>query len=370
MPEAEKDLLAENEELQRQILLLRAESGRRVREVAEEYQRRIEFLWALIDTVPDWLYVKDANLRFLFVNQSMADAFQLPPHEFVGKTSAEIYPQKDLAYRIQDADREVLETLKEKVLLDGPEVAGDGRTIWLQRIKKPLMSPDGCTWHILGVTSDITAIKENELRLQESQSELEMQLKRLDRAWRQTITALASTSETKDPYTAGHQRRVAELAVAIGNELGFTEDGIVSLSLAGAVHDIGKIVVPGEILSKPSRLSQTERKLIETHSHAGHDILKDLDLPWPIADIVHQHHERMDGSGYPFGLKAEAICIEARIIAVADVVESMMSHRPYRKALGQEAALAEIEAGRDKLYDSSVVDTCLELFRYKRFSFQ
>jgi HD-GYP domain-containing protein (c-di-GMP phosphodiesterase class II) len=269
-----------------------------------------------------------------------------------------------------DADREVLETLQEKVILEGPEMSVDGHLVWLQRIKKPLMSPDGCTWHILGVTSDITAIKENEIRLQASQTELEMQLKRLDHAWRQTITALSSTSETKDPYTAGHQRRVAELAVAIGTELGFGEDEVISLSLAGAVHDIGKIVVPGEILSKPSRLTPTERKLIETHSHAGHDILKDLDLPWPIADIVHQHHERMDGSGYPLGLKSGEICVEARIIAVADVVESMMSHRPYRKALGQDAALAEIEAGREKLYDSVVVDACLELFRHKRFSFQ
>lgn len=177
------------------------------------------------------------------------------------------------------------------------------------------------------------------------------------------ITAIGATIEMRDPYTAGHQRRVASLAVAIGNELLLSRDEIEGLRLASVVHDIGKIRVPAEILSKPGKLSDIEFSLIKQHVENGYEILKAIDFPWPIAQIVLQHHERLDGTGYPYGLKAESILLEARILAVADVVEAMMSHRPYRAALGIEVALQEIELNSGKSFDAHIVSACLKLFR-------
>jgi len=185
-----------------------------------------------------------------------------------------------------------------------------------------------------------------------------------------TIQAIASALEARDPYTAGHQHRVAELACAIGTEIGLDNERLEGIRWGGMIHDIGKIRMPAELLSKPARLTENEYALMKEHPQVGYDILKDIEFPWPVADIAHQHHERLDGSGYPQGLKNDAICLEARIVAVADVVEAMSSHRPYREGLGIEKALAEIVRGRDKQYDADVVDTCLTLFRQQKFSFE
>jgi HD-GYP domain-containing protein (c-di-GMP phosphodiesterase class II) len=193
---------------------------------------------------------------------------------------------------------------------------------------------------------------------------------KLRRSLEATIEAIAATVETRDPYTAGHQRRVADLAQAIGREMGFSEDAQQGLHFGALIHDLGKVQVPAEILSKPTRLSKLEFELIKTHSQAGYDIVKGIDFPWPVAAMVHQHHERIDGSGYPQGLKGEAIALEARILSVADVVEAMASHRPYRPGLGIEAALKEIEAKRGIWFDPRPVDACLALFREKRFSWR
>lgn len=182
------------------------------------------------------------------------------------------------------------------------------------------------------------------------------------------ITAIASTVEMRDPYTAGHQRRVASLAAAIARELKLPEDQTEGLYLAGVVHDLGKIRIPAEMLCKPGRLNSIEFSLIKEHSNTGYDILKPIDFPWPIAQTVLQHHERLDGSGYPHGLKGEAILLEARILAVADVVEAMVSHRPYRAGLGEAAALEEIALHKATLYDPAVADACLRLFREQGYS--
>ncbi|MCX7843973.1 MAG: HD-GYP domain-containing protein [Candidatus Bipolaricaulota bacterium] len=169
--------------------------------------------------------------------------------------------------------------------------------------------------------------------------------------------------DLREPYTAGHQRRVAELACAIAQELGLSAERIQGLRVAALLHDVGKaLFVPIEILSKPGKLTDLEMALIREHPRAGYEILRRVEFPWPVAEIVHQHHERLDGSGYPRGLKGEAILLEARILAVADVVEAMSSHRPYRPALGVEAALAEIREKAGKLYDPKVVEACLRVF--------
>ena len=185
----------------------------------------------------------------------------------------------------------------------------------------------------------------------------------------ETIGAMALTIEKRDPYTAGHQIRVAQLATAIARELGYDEHRIEGLRLAAMVHDIGKIYVPAEILNRPGRLTLPEFEVIKTHVEVGYDILKTIDFPWPVADIVRQHHERLDGSGYPQGLRHDSILPEARILAVADVVESIHSHRPYRPALGMDVALKELADHRGTRYDAAVVDACLRLFREERFRF-
>jgi len=184
------------------------------------------------------------------------------------------------------------------------------------------------------------------------------------------IQVLSLSVETKDPYTAGHQRRVAELACAIAEEMEVAVHQVKGIRMAGMIHDLGKLSVPSEILIKPDRLNEMEFALIKGHPRVGYDILKGIEFPWPIAETVYQHHERLDGSGYPRGLKAEEIILEARILAVADVVEAMASHRPYRPALGIDAALDEIEKNRGILYDDVFANACLRLFREKGFQLE
>ena len=208
-----------------------------------------------------------------------------------------------------------------------------------------------------------------EIALIEKQEELSQRNVLLETAWEQTVDVLSMTAEAKDPYTYGHQRRVSALAVKIAEEMGLGREVIVGLKMAAMIHDIGKIQIPGEILSKPGKLSPQERELIKTHSQAGYSILFKVKLPWDVAEIILQHHERIDGSGYPGGLKGAEILMEARIIALADVVEAMTFHRPYRPARGIDKALEEITENRGKLYEPIVVDACLELFTHKGFTF-
>lgn len=201
------------------------------------------------------------------------------------------------------------------------------------------------------------------------QRELQQSLDHLKKIIGGSVMAIAMTVEKRDPYTYGHQQRVAELARAIGVEMGLSPDQVEGLAIASAIHDIGKISLPAEILTKPSHLSSLEMSLIQAHSQAGYDILKSVDFPWPVAQIVLQHHERMNGTGYPQGLSGEGILKEARIVGVADVVETMSSHRPYRPSMGVDKALEEISAKKGILYDPEAVDACLTLIEGKHFEF-
>ena len=195
-----------------------------------------------------------------------------------------------------------------------------------------------------------------------------------DQKWRrimdETVNALFLALEKRDPYTAGHERRVASLSQAIGTELGLSDERIEGMRVTGFLHDIGKIVVPSEILSKPAKLTDNEYRLMKTHSQVGYDILKKLEFPWPVAMTVLQHHERLDGSGYPNGLGGRDISLESKIIAVADVVEAMSSHRPYRAALGVDKALEEISQGSGVLYDPEVSQACRKIFKENKFRFE
>jgi HD-GYP domain-containing protein (c-di-GMP phosphodiesterase class II) len=223
----------------------------------------------------------------------------------------------------------------------------------LETIKTPMYDVQGILIGVLGIGHDITDRKQASERIR--------------RVLGATVQAMAVTVEARDPYTAGHQRRVADLARAIATEMNLPLDIIEGLRMAASIHDLGKISVPAEILSKPTKLTDIEFMLIKTHSQSDYDILKDIDFPWPLAQIVYQHHERMNGSGYPRNLKGDEIIIEARIMAVADTVEAMASHRPYRAGLGIESALEEIAKNKGILYDDAVVDACLRLFREKGY---
>jgi len=208
------------------------------------------------------------------------------------------------------------------------------------------------------------------LETRRSEDYLQSTLDRLERSLEGTFKAMSATLELRDPYMAGHQHRVSSLAVTIAQEMNMPWEKIEGIRFAGIIHDIGKIAAPAEIMAKPGRLTKTEFQLIKDHPRVGYEMIKDIAFPWPVAHIVLQHHERLDGSGYPEGLVGDAILPEARILAVADVVEAVCSLRPYRPALGIEKALEEIRKGRGIRYDTRVVDACIKLFREGRFSFR
>ena len=202
---------------------------------------------------------------------------------------------------------------------------------------------------------------ERQHKLDDQIHEKELTQERLSTALRSTIEAMSKTMEWRDPYTAGHQKRVASISMAIGRQLGWSNERIQSIYMAAMVHDIGKMAVPSEILTKPSRLTDLEMQMVQGHVEAGYQILKDIPFPWPIAEMVHQHHERLDGSGYPNGLKGDEICEEARVLAVADTIEAMATHRPYRPAKGLAAALDEIRIEAGTKLDTKVVDAAFKL---------
>jgi len=259
-------------------------------------------------------------------------------------------------------------------------------------IALPLLNGDNAVFGVLNVyAEEANAFTPNEIALLEemavdmafgvsslhirrerdlAQDKIQQQLVQLQDSLEDTVRAIATIVEMRDPYTAGHQVRVADLAAAIAKQLGLSEEQVHAIHLAGIVHDLGKINIPAEILSKPGKITDLEFGLIKVHPQAGYNILKGINFSWPIAQMVLQHHERLDGSGYPQGLKSEAIMLEARILAVADVVEAISAHRPYRPGFGIEVALEEIIKNRGKFYDPQVVDACLAIFREQHYNFK
>jgi len=263
--------------------------------------------------------------------------------------------------------------------LNSPQIKRKGKYEGINSICAPLKTKKGGVIGIINLNRKVDAepFTEDDLKLlstiaHEAATAIERVslYQELHKSYLNTINTIAKIVETRDPYTSGHQKRVAKLACAIAEEMSLPQDKTEGLYAAGILHDIGKMNVPAEILSKPGRLSEIELSLIKTHPQAGSDIIKEMEFPWAVSLIVLQHHERIDGSGYPQGLKGDEILLEARIIGVADVVEAMASHRPYRPALGIDKALEEISQNRGILYDPEVVDACLKLFKEKGFKFE
>ncbi len=236
----------------------------------------------------------------------------------------------------------------------------DGTLAFLRESARAVYDEEGNIKFYEGTIEDITREKSYEQQIKSSYKDLE-------NAIEATIKTMAKVVEIKDPYTAGHQERVAQLAVEIAKKMELDAEQIRALRMAGLIHDIGKISIPSEILSKPTPLNSTEYRIIQRHPQVGYDILKSVNFPWPLAQIVHQHHETLDGEGYPQGIKGEEIVIESRILTVADIVESMASHRPYRPAKGLEIALGEVKEGRGTKYDKKAVDNCEHLFKEEGF---
>ncbi len=325
------------------------------------------FLEQLYENAPEGIIVTDKNGRIRRVNKAFVDLFGYEREELLDReVDGLIVPeglQDEAALYTRRADE------GQRVFFEGVRRRKDGGVLDVSFLGVPILSGDG-QLGVYAIYRDITARKEAERSILAHREDLRRNLEHTDRAWRQTIEVLSSTAEARDPYTAGHQRSVARLAGAIALEMGKGERFVEGVVLASLVHDIGKIVVPAEILSKPGKLTSLEFDLIRVHPEAGASILRSIDLPWPLAGIVMQHHERMDGSGYPRGLEGTEILEEARIIAVADVVEAMASHRPYRPALGIDRALEEIRAGRGTKFDERVVDACLVVIRENGLFFQ
>jgi PAS domain S-box-containing protein/putative nucleotidyltransferase with HDIG domain len=305
----------------------------------------------------------------IFIAQDGLIKFPNPKtQQILGYSNEELtrIPYLDL---VHPEDRALLSEVREKKGSTKPQTftysirvrSRADEEIWAQISSVPIVWEDRPA--TLNFVRDITVQKKAEEELRHS-------VDKLRKITGATIQAMAQTVEVRDPYTAGHQKRVADLARAIATRMGLSADRVDGIRMAGVIHDIGKISVPAEILSKPGLLTPLEFSLIKTHSQIGYDILKDIEFPWDIATMVLQHHERLDGSGYPQGVTGERILLEARILTVADVVEAMASHRPYRPSLGMDKALDEIKDKKGRFYDSDVVDACIQLFSENKFAFK
>ena len=321
---------------------------------------RSHFLEQLLEAIPVPVFYKDTQLRYVGCNQAFADMIGHPKDVIIGGTAFDAYPAA-LARQYEATDRKLLRQPRKPQENQAQVPAPDGQLRSVLTHKAVFSDVAGKPAGIVGVNLDVTEIRHAEEELANSAVQLQLTLKA-------AVAALGNTTELRDPYTAGHQRRVAELACAIAGELGWAEGKIETLRTAALLHDIGKTVVPAEILSKPGRLNETEMMLIRQHAAAGADTVADIDFEGDIADMIRQHHERLDGSGYPSGLKGGKILPEARVLAVADTVEAMISHRPYRPALPIEEALAVVEDGAGRIFDGGVCAACVRLFRDKDFS--
>lgn len=336
-----------------EMALYRHKMARALKRSEEKYR-------TIIESIEDGYFEVDHQGNLEFFNESLCRIMGYSREEVKGINNRQ-YMDGENASKVYEVFNRVYRTGESMQAFDWEILRKSGERRFIEASVSPVWDSVDKPVGFRGVVRDITDRKRSEEALKQSYDKLHGTLEG-------TIQALASVVEIRDSYTSGHQRRVAQLVVAIAEEMGLSEERIQGLRMAAIVHDIGKINVPAEILSKPGRLTPTEFALIKTHPDAGYEILKEIDFPWPIADIVEQHHERIDGSGYSKGRRDDEILMEARILAVADVVEAIASHRPYRPSLGMDQALEEITLNRGVTYDADVVDVCVSLFRERAFT--
>ncbi|MCE5262780.1 MAG: HD domain-containing protein [Deltaproteobacteria bacterium] len=331
----------------------------RIYEKLKEREKRFRIL---AESAPDIIFTLNTRGMLTYVNPMWEKILNHKQAEVVGRYLTEFVQEKDSGYlsQIFRKVRDHKETQMD-ILLTLTGSAGTEHNFSFNCA--PNIAEDGHVDGLVGIFKDVTDLRRSEVALKKSYEKLQLALSG-------TISVISLIVESRDPYTAGHQGRVAELASAIARELGLSEERVQMIHMAGLIHDIGKINVPAEILSRPGKLNALEFSLIKAHPETGYGILSKVDFPAPIAQIVYQHHEKMDGSGYPLMISGDQIILEARIITVADVVEAMAGHRPYRPALGIEKALEEIQLGRGIVYDAAVADACISLFKTNRFHFE
>ncbi len=316
------------------------------REMEDKLARERDALQSLLDNMPDAVYFKDKDCRITKVNRFYARGVGLKEEEIIGKTDFDFYPY-NLAKEMFDDDNRVLTTGRPIVNKIEKILFGDSSWNQVMTTKIPMYDRNGNIIGTMGITRDMTSYAHSE------KERLQTVMKALD--------VLCRALEMRDPYTSGHAQRVAFLAESIGRELAWDEDRLLTLRLAGELHDIGKIGIPHDLLAKPGRLTDIEYRLVQEHVNKCFQLLKDIEFSFPLAQIIYQHHERLDGSGYPCGLKGEDIMPEARILAVSDVLEAMTYRRPYRDSLGLDMALSELRGGYPTKYDGNMVDTVLGL---------
>ena len=333
------------------------------RQVAAELERERRDYETIFDSSPVMIVYKSADDHILKVNDAFARFIGLPKDEIVGMTTFDVADPKETARLGRDDDLEVIRTgeprMNALVFFSSPFSES---AAWVLFSKLPFRDDSG---DIAGTVSFVTDVTDRKL----AEDALESSAAQLRRTVEGSVLAMGQVVETRDPYTAGHERRVSELAVAIAAEMAIGAADLDGLRMAALIHDVGKVAVPAEILSKPGRLSEVEFSLIKQHAQAGYDILRAIEFQQPVAEMVLQHHERLDGSGYPGGLLGEDTLLESRILAVADVVEAMSSHRPYRPALGMEVALGEIRENAGMKYDAEVAAACLRVVEEQGFAF-
>ena len=327
--------------------------------VLEALRQSEEKYRSILETIQEGYFEVDFAGNFTFFNDSLCRNLGYSKEELMGMNNRQ-YTDKEYSKKLFQAFNKVYNTGEPTEGFDWQIIRKDGTKRSIEASVSLQKDSSGKPTGFRGIARDVTERKQAEEKLL-------LTLESLRKAFGTIIKVMVSAVEMRDPYTSGHQIRSADLARAIATEMGLPQDKINGIRLAGSIHDIGKLSIPAEILSKPSKLTNIEFSLIKEHSRVGYEMLKDVESPWPLAQIVYQHHERMNGSGYPRNLKGNEIIIEARIMAVADVVEAMASHRPYRPGLGIDAALAEIEKNKGTHYDNTVVDACLRLFREKGY---
>ncbi len=325
------------------------ERERLLRELEESHER----FRSLVETTSDWIWEVNPEGSYIYSSPKVKDLLGYAPEEIIGKNLVDLTTVKETE-RTARLFNKLISSRKPFTGFENNCQTKDGRIVVIEKNGVPVFSDSGDLLGYRGIARDISERKDALEALKGSRDQLRKSLE-------ETVKALASAAEKRDPYTAGHQMRVDLIACAIARELGLPEQQIEGLHFAALLHDIGKISLPSEYLAKPARLSAQERAIIKCHTEVGYEILKNIHFPWPVAEIVYQHHEHLDGSGYPRGLTDKDILLEAKILSVADVVEAMSSHRPYRPSLGLETALEEIRSGRGTLYHAQSVDVCLHL---------
>ncbi len=316
----------------------------------------------ILEDIEDGYYETDLRGNFTFFNSALCRIWRYPPEELMGMNYRQ-YTDEPNAKTLYKAFTTAYGTGLPGKLMDYEIIRKDQTRMAAQQSFTLIKDDEGKTVGFRGIVRDITHLKALEQEREET-------LEKLRQALESTVHAMAVAVESRDPYTAGHQRRVADLAYAMAVEMGLDPDQINGLRMASLIHDLGKISIPTEILTKPTKLTAIEFEIVKTHAQAGYEILKDIAFPWPIARIVLEHHEKMNGSGYPQHLKGKDLLTESKILTVADVVEAMASHRPYRPSLKLQEALDEITRNRGILYDADAVAACLTLFEEKLFSFE